>query len=83
MEKKTKIKVYIAVCVICAISVVLEILFAHPHGSEIWHTIPGADIVIAFVGGWALMLFATKILAPILQRKEDYWDKDGGDEDVK
>lgn len=38
----------------------------------------GADIVIAFVGGWILILTATKIMAPILQRKEDYYD--GGDD---
>lgn len=79
MEKKTKRIVYIIVCAVCAISVVLEILFAHPHGDEVWHTVPGADVIIAFVGGWALMLFATKILAPLLERREDYWEKGGGD----
>lgn len=77
MKKSTKRKIYLIVAFVCVLSVIAEVLFAHPHGSEIWHTIPGADIVISFVGGWILILTATKIMAPILQRREDYYD--GGD----
>lgn len=79
MKKQTKRKIYLIAAIVCALSVIAEVLFAHPHGSEVWHTIPGADIVIAFIGGWILILTATKIMAPILQRKEDYYD--GGDDD--
>ena len=39
----------------------------------------GADIIIGFIGGWILILFAKKILAPLLQRDEDYYD--GGKDD--
>ncbi len=77
MNKKT---IYIIIAIAAAVSVVAEVLFAHPHGHNIWHTVPGADIVIAFVGGWILILFAKKVLAPLLQREEDYYDGGDGDE---
>ena len=78
MSKKTQKLIYLIVGIVCAISIVLEILFAHPHGHAIWHTFPGADVVIAFVGGWILILFAKKIMAPLLQRDENYYD--GGED---
>lgn len=78
-DKLTKKTIYIIIAAAVAVSLVVEILFAHPHGHAIWDTIPGADIVIAFVGCWALILFSKKILAPLVQRDEDYYDK--GDDD--
>ena len=53
---------------------------AHPHGHNFWHTMPGFDILMGFVGGWALILFAKKLLGPLLQRDEDYYDGGDGDE---
>lgn len=82
MSKETKKKLYAVIAVVAVASAVIEAMFAHPHGHELWHTIPGFDIIVAFVGGWALILFAKKILAPLIQRDEDYYDKkDGGDEE--
>ena len=78
-DKLTKKTIYTIIAVAVAVSVVIEILFAHPHGHAIWDTIPGADIVIAFVGCWALILFSKKILAPLVQREEDYYDKEDDD----
>ena len=78
-DKLTKKTIYIIIGVAVALSLVVEILFAHPHGYAIWDTIPGADIVIAFVGCWALILFSKKILAPLVQRDEDYYDKEDDD----
>ena len=78
MDKLNKKTIYIIIAVVVAISVVVEALLAHPHGHNIWHTTPGADAIIAFVGGWILILFAKKLLAPLLQRDEDYYD--GGEE---
>ncbi len=80
MKKETKKKIYGSMLGLCAAAVVLEILFAHPHGEELWHTVPGADLVIAFVGGWALILLAKKVLAPLLQRNEDYYEEGKKDE---
>ena len=75
-DKLTKKTIYIIIAVAVAASLVVEILFAHPHGHAIWDTVPGADIIIAFVGCWALILFSKKILAPLVQRDEDYYDKE-------
>lgn len=80
MKKETKKKIYGSMLGLCAAAVVLEILFAHPHGEEFWHKVPGADLVIAFVGGWALILLAKKVLAPLLQRNEDYYEEGKKDE---
>ena len=78
-DKLTKKNIYSVIVAAVAVSLVVEILFAHPHGHAIWDTIPGADIVIAFVGCWALILFSKKILAPLVQREEDYYDKEDDD----
>ena len=78
-DKLTKKTIYIIIGVAVALSLVVEILFAHPHGHAIWDAVPGADIVIAFVGCWALILFSKKILAPLVQREEDYYDKEDDD----
>lgn len=78
-DKLTKKTIYTIIAAAVAVSLVIEILFAHPHGHAIWDTVPGADIVIAFVGCWALILFSKKILAPLVQRDEDYYDKEDDD----
>ena len=78
-DKLTKKTIYIIIGVSVALSLLVEVLFAHPHGHAIWDTVPGADIVIAFVGCWALILFSKKILAPLVQREEDYYDKEDDD----
>lgn len=80
MMKLTKKTIYLIIAVVVAASVAVEAMFAHPHGHQIWHTMPGFDILIAFFGGWLLILFAKKILAPLLQRDEDYYDGGDGDE---
>ena len=79
MRSLNKKKIYIIIAIVVAVSVVAEILFAHPHGHNLWHTMPGFDIIMGFVGGWVLILFAKQVLAPLLQRNED--DYDGGDGD--
>lgn len=80
MKSLDKKKIYIIIAVVVAISVVVEILFAHPHGHSLWHVIPGADIVLGFVGGWILILLSKRVIGPLLQRDEDYYDGGDGDE---
>ena len=46
MSKETKKRIYIIIAVVVAISIALEAFFAHPHGHEIWHTVPGFDVVM-------------------------------------
>jgi hypothetical protein len=80
MKSLNKKKIYIIIAIVVAASVVVEALFAHPHGHNFWHTTPGFDIVMGFVGGWVLILFAKQLLGPLLQRDEDYYDGGDGDE---
>lgn len=77
-KKKT---IYFILDAVIAVSLTAEILFAHPHYKNIWNTFPGADIIIGFGGAWLLILLAKKIMAPLLQRKEEYYN--GGDKDAQ
>ena len=76
----TKKKIYILAAAAMAVALVAEILFAHPHYHEWWHTMPGFDILFGLVGCSVLIIVAKKIVGPILQRDEDYYD--GGDDDA-
>lgn len=76
-----KKKIYFILGIIIIISFVAELLFAHPHYHMIWNIIPGADIIIGFLGAWILIFIAKIVIANILQRKENYYDE-GGDQDA-
>lgn len=80
MKSLSKKTIYLIIAIVVAASVAAEAMFAHPHGHNWWHTMPGADILMGFIGGWVLILFAKQILAPLLQRDEDYYDGGDGDE---
>ena len=77
-----KKKIYIIFIAICVIAAVTEIFFADPHYSNIWNTLPGADLLVGFGGGWLLILLSKKIIAGLFQRREDYYD-DGGESDAQ
>lgn len=69
-----KKKVYIILGIIIVISLIIEVLFAHPHHHMIWNTVPGADVIMGFAGAWLLILLAKKIMTSLFQRKEDYYE---------
>ena len=75
----TKKKLYIVIAVVLAAALIVEVLFAHPHYHEWWHTMPGFDILFGVVGWSVLIIVAKKIVGPILQRNENYYD--GGEDD--
>lgn len=77
----TKKKIYTLAAIALAVALIVEILFAHPHYHEWWHTMPGFDILFGLVGCSVLIIVAKKIVAPILQRSEDYYD--GGEDDAE
>lgn len=76
-----KKKIYIFLLAACVVAAVIEILWAHPHYSNIWNTFPGADLLIGFGGGWLLILLSKKIITGLFQRREDYYD-DGGEKNA-
>lgn len=89
-KKKTA---YFVLAALILVSLVIEILFAHPHYHMIWNEIPGFDILIGFAGAWLLIAVAKLAMARLLQRSETYYDEikqssseedsDGGGEDVR
>ena len=76
-----KKKIYLILLIAIIVSLIVEILFAHPHYHMIWNIIPGADIIIGFLGAWILIFIAKIVIANILQRRESYYDE-GGDLDA-
>jgi len=78
---QNKKKIYFILIAVIILSLIIEILFAHPHYHMIWNTMPGADIIIGFCGAWLLILLAKIIIANLLQRDEDYYDKGGNSYD--
>lgn len=45
MKSLNKKTIYVIIAIVVAASVVVEAMFAHPHGHNWWHTMPGADIL--------------------------------------
>ena len=76
-----KKKIYLILLIAIIVSLIAELLFAHPHYHMIWNIIPGADIIIGFMGAWLLIFLAKIIIANLLQRRENYYDE-GGDQDA-
>lgn len=77
MNKK---KIYTIAILAIVVALVVEVLFAHPHVYSWWHSMPGFDILFGFFGCALLIVVAKVILAPIIQKREDYYD-DGGEDD--
>lgn len=75
LSKKKK-TVYLLLAGVMALTVIIEVLFAHPHYHMLWNTVPGFDLIIGFAGGWALILLAKVVMAKILQRDEAYYETD-------
>lgn len=76
---KNKKRVYLLLGAVIAVTVVVEVLFAHPHYHMIWNSVPGFDLLIGFAGAWALILLAKVAMAKLLQRDENYYESSGKD----
>ncbi len=76
MSKK---QVYILAIVAMAAATIVEALFAHPHHSNFWDVTPGFDILFGLVGCAALIILAKIIVAPLIQKDEDYYE--GGEDE--
>ncbi len=76
-----KKKAYIFLIAFILVMLVIEVMFAHPHYHMPWNTIPGADILIGFAGAWLLIFIAKIVLAHLIQRPMDYYEKGGGKND--
>lgn len=80
-----KKRVYILIGMILAVTLLAEILLAHPHHHRIWNVMPGADILLGFTGAWILILLGKGVMNRLLRRSEEYYTSDGSEdrEDMK
>lgn len=80
-----KKRVYVFIGMILAVTFLAEILLAHPHHHRLWNVIPGADILLGFVGAWLLILIGKGVMNRLLRRPEGYYTSDGSEdrEDMK
>lgn len=74
MNKK---QVWLAIAVLLAVAVLVEILFAHPHGQAFWDLIPGFDLLFGLLGSFLLIVVAKGILGPVFQKDTKYYDREG------
>lgn len=74
MDKK-KLYILIGIVMVCALGA--EMAGIHLHQG--WPLPFGYDIAFGFCGCWFLIILAKMIMAPILQREENYYD--GGEDD--
>ena len=77
MNKK---KLYIIIAVVMVLSLAAEMAGVHLH--QHWPLPFGYDIFFGFCGCWFLIIMAKMIMAPLLQRPEDYYDN-GGEDDAE
>ncbi|MCK4765544.1 MAG: hypothetical protein KAW12_25305 [Candidatus Aminicenantes bacterium] len=56
-------------------SIIAGLLMHHePPHNHLWDTFPVFWVLFGFIGCAALIVFAKKILAPIIYKKEDYYN---------
>jgi len=75
----TKKNVYILAAVAMVLATIVEFFFAHPHHHNLWDTIPGFDVLFGFAGCAILIVIAKLIVAPLIQKDEDYYE--GGEDE--
>ena len=74
MSKK---KVYLLAAL--AMITATVVLFAHPHHHNWWDTLPGFDVLFGVLGCAVLIIAAIKIVGPLIQKREDYYE--GGEDE--
>ncbi|MBQ0067486.1 MAG: hypothetical protein KBS60_04845 [Phascolarctobacterium sp.] len=77
----TKKQIYYITGAILLISMALELCGVHLHAPHWWPLPFGYNVLFGFVGGWLLIIVSKMIMAPLLQRPEDYYDEKGGEEE--
>lgn len=78
MSKK---RIYLVIAVILVLSCAAELAGVHLHSPSWWPLPFGYDIFFGFIACWVLIIMAKLIMAPLLQRDEDYYDRKGDDND--
>jgi hypothetical protein len=70
-----KIRHWIILALLTIASIIASLTMHHdPAHSHLWNTLPVFWILFGFIGCALLIIFAKKILAPIIYKKEDYYN---------
>lgn len=77
MSKLNKKNLYMIIGAVMVLALIAEIAGIHLHQG--WPLPFGYDIFFGFAGCWFLIILAKIIMAPVLQRSENYYD--GGDKE--
>jgi len=72
-------KVLVISGAVLILSILVELIFVHPHVYYWWHGFIGFDVVYGFVGGLGIIMFAKTLGKLFIQRPEKYYA--GGEED--
>ncbi len=72
-------KTYLACAVVLVASAVAEFSGVHLHAPHWWPLPFGYNIAFGFVGAWLLIIVSKMIMARLLQRDEDYYERGGED----
>jgi glycopeptide antibiotics resistance protein len=72
-------KVITIASLVLLLSIIIEVLFVHPHVEFWWHGLIGFDMIFGFLGCLLLIVGAKTFGKEFIQRSEDYYA--GGEED--
>lgn len=72
-------KVVLLSLLVIIVSIVAEVLFAHPHATFWWQEVIGFDAIFGFLGCLVLIIVAKTFGKEYLQYPEDFYR--GGEED--
>ena len=68
----------VALTIVVAASIVLEIAFRHQAHAELpWHLVPAFDFVYGIAGSLGLALLSKGVIGRWLSRSEDYYGDQG------
>lgn len=66
-------KVLLLSTLLLCLSLIAEVVFAHPHVYFWWHSLLGFDIIYGFLGCMIIIVVSKFLGKAFLQRKEDYY----------
>jgi hypothetical protein len=72
-------KVITIASLVLILSLIVEVLFVHPHVEFWWHGLVGFDIIFGLFGCLLLIVASKTFGKEFIQRSEDYYA--GGEED--
>lgn len=76
----SKKQIYRITFAILIISMVLELCGVHLHSPKWWPLPFGYNVFFGFVGGWLLIIVSKMIMAPLLQREENFYEEGSEEE---